>query len=256
MLERKARPSSLSAEQKGAAIMGIRTQFGAVLLSALALLGGASARAYAGSVTFSGTITGSVDGNSFSDAPFTAVTTFLWDSNLVPGPAPIASYPSVGTFTLTGGPSYAGTYTSIAGAELFTVLLQPAYTGNGTYGFELQDDADGTVGAFYTSQTTEPLTTDLLWSGLTDPFQSGSFDVPLVGGGDLVISSFGGLGPDLSIGVPEPGTFVLLGFGVAMTGLGRSRRRRAFRYGWWYREPPWRRTHTQRRISTAQPAGL
>ncbi|HEY1930844.1 MAG TPA: PEP-CTERM sorting domain-containing protein [Acetobacteraceae bacterium] len=236
--------------------MGIRTQFGAVALSALALLGGTSAHAYAGSVTFGGTISGSVDGNSFSDASFTAVATFRWDSNLVPGPAPIASYPSIGTFTLTGDPSYAGTYTSAAGAELFSVLLQPAYTGNGTYGFELQDDADGTVGAFYTSQTYVPLATELLWSGLTNPFQSGSFDVPLVGGGDLTISSFGTLGPDLSIGVPEPGTLILLGFGAAITGLGHSRRRRAFPSGWWYREPPWRQTHTRRRISTAQPAGL
>lgn len=238
--------------------MGIRTQLSRAALAVLALCCGVAPPAMAaGTLTITGTMTGSVDGNPFSGASFTAVTTLFWNNDLVPSGQPLAVFPSPLTVTLTGDPSFAGTYTSLPGAEIFTVLKQPAYTGNGTYGFEIQDDVDSlaTVGAYFSSQTFQPLTQTLLWSGLTDPFQTDPFDVPLVGGGMLNVASFDSQGDTASIAVPEPNTFAVFGFAAVAMGLACFGRRRAFPAGWWYREPQWRRTHTQRRTFTAQLAG-
>ena len=157
--------------------MGIRIRLSAAALTALALCCGTAASAVAGpgTLTITGTMTGSVDGNAFTGASFTAVTTFHWNSDLIPRDQPIAVYPSTVTVTLAGDPSFAGTYASVPGTEIFTVLKQPAYTGNGTYGFEIQDDVSGgIVGGYFNSQTLQPLTDTLLWSGLTGPISDRS----------------------------------------------------------------------------------
>lgn len=223
--------------------MGIWSRIGAAALSAIAVLGAPAGYALAGTLTFTGTMTGTVNGNPFTGATFSAVTSFNWDDDV--GNMTTPSYPSTLSVTLSGDPSYAGTYTSAPGTEIFTVLIAPAVA----HGFEIQDDGDGTVGAFFASVTNEPNDT-VLWSGLSDPFQSGEFDVPLTDAGTLVVTGFPTLGDSISIFVPEPGTFALLGFAALATGLGSRRRRRAFRPGWWYRDPQWQRMFTQRRIST------
>jgi hypothetical protein len=195
----------------------------AAALLALALVGGAAGQAEAdpGTLTFTGSADGTIDGAPFSSTPFTAVATFHWSEDLDPPSAPVASYPPISvSFDITGQ----GTYTSAPGAELFAVLFAPGFIGYAGGGFELQDAATGVFGEFFDSQTWSAQSQTFLLSSPEAPFSTLPFTMPLPAGGSLVIHDIE-LGSTASVFAPEPGTLGLLGFGLAATGLLQRRRK-------------------------------
>jgi hypothetical protein len=196
-------------------------------LLALLLAGGVTGRAYAGpeTLTLSGTMHGSVNSSSFAITTFTAIASF--DPSALLDGGGYSAYPAIYTFDISG----VGSFTTVAIAGVNAVLIQPPQVlGFGTYGVEIQDQANAAT-AFYNAASTflvPPGDWETLFSAppQTTPFeQSAALVLPLVGGGTLT-ADFDSFGPSASLVIPEPGTLALLGLGLVVTApLCRTRRR-------------------------------
>jgi hypothetical protein len=208
--------------------MRMRTIGKACAATLLALLvGGAASRALADpdTLTITGTMDGSIGSTPFSVTSFTAVASF--DPSAVLGGGGYSAYPAIYTFDISG----VGSFTTVATTGVNAVVIQPPQVlGFGTYGVEIQDQANAAT-AFYNAVSTfliPPGDSETLFSSppLTTPFeQSAALVLPLVGDGTLT-ADFDSFGATATLLIPEPGTLALLGLGLAITApLRRSRRR-------------------------------
>ena len=190
---------------------------------AFGLFGGTQrAQAGPGTLTLTGTLTGQVGITDFSDAAFTAVTTFPWPLGTYAANA--TDYPSSLTFTIGSN-----TYTSVAADGIDTVIWQPGNAPDGIYGVEVDATnltyASGNFIESFDTETYEPATQTELLSDVG--LAAGSpFSMLLTDGETLDVTAFNSFGPTASIYVPEPAGVGLLLLGVAAT-LGVRRRRRA-----------------------------
>jgi hypothetical protein len=150
---------------------------------------------------------------------FTAVVNFF--SSAREGGGGYSAYPATVTFSIAG----LGISAPVPGVYAVTIG-PPINPGFGTYGVELQ--GPGTLTEFFNSAATiviPPGAVETLYTAETSFEQSGSYLLSLVGGGTLAVDRFDTLGPDVSLVVPEPGSLLLLGFGLAATAPLRRPRR-------------------------------
>jgi hypothetical protein len=206
--------------------MRIIGQACAATLLALPLVGGLAGRALAvpDTLTITGTMDGSVDSTPFSVTSFTAVASF--DPSAVLGGGGYSAYPAIYTFDISG----VGTFTTVATTGVNAVVIQPPQVlGYGTYGVEIQDQSNAAT-AFYNAVSSFlvlPGDWETLFSSpsLSTPFeQSAALVLPLVGG-ETLTADFDSFGATAALVIPEPGSLVLLGLGLAVTTpLRRSRR--------------------------------
>jgi hypothetical protein len=162
-----------------------------------------------------------------ADTAFTFAATFDTTTGISKGTG-VEIFPTVATFNISGF----GTFTSVAGADVYVGLADPTSNSAKVYEAVLTNGAiTHDFGAAY-STATPPITAanpaPTVFSGL---FSSGGFlnlTIPLQGGaGDLVVKDLAAAGEIATITaatVPEPASLTLSAMGLALVGFVAWRR--------------------------------